>query len=520
MEGSQSQIYYIVPVTEAQPGETPVYRRKGYEEKLLDTLEGVSTVQDILIKNFNEVPDMDILGRRVVLEDGSLDKKITWETYADLKKHATALGSGILNLGLTEEKAQFRDYKLRFIGVQSKNSREWYITDTANCLYNFVTISLYDTLGEEAMQYMYNQTELSTVFLTANHAVQTANLAKTGKTQFLKNLVVLDSANLTQEIRDAVEGVTLYTFEEVLKAGEENLQEYAKVTPQHVTSFSYTSGTTGQPKGAMITHQNITAYISGVSTLAEIYEGDTHISYLPLPHIFERVVWSLILNTRAKSAIFNGDPKRLVEDLQIIKPNFLMSVPRIYNKFTDAIKGGFAQLPPEKKAFVDKAVETKLKNLKEKGELAHPQFDDPVFSNVRNMFGGRVRAMVSGSAPLSQGTKDFFSIALSAPLYEGYGQTEGCGGEFIQDNKDLSSGNVGGPYPHFEFKLIDVPAMNYFCTDKDEQGRPAPRGEILVRSKAVFLPTTKTKRRPERRRMRRVGSTQGISAPYSPRAEP
>ena len=456
MEGSQSKFFYTVPVSEPQPGETAIYRRKGYEDKLLDTLEGVSTVQDILIKNFNEVPEQEILGRRVVLEDGSLDKKITWETYADLKKHATDLGSGILNLGLTEEKAQFRDYKFRFIGIHSKNSREWFITDTANCLYNFVTIPLYDTLGEEAMEFMYNQTELTTVFLTANHAVQTANLVKTGKTQFLKNLVILDSANLTQEIRDAVEGVTLYTFEEVLKVGEENIQEYAKVAPQDVICFSYTSGTTGAPKGTIINHENIIAYIAGATPVTEVYEGYTHISYLPLPHIFERCCWSFILNVRGKVAVFNGDPKRIVEDLQIIKPDFLVSVPRLYNKFVDAIKGGFAQLPPEKKAFVDKAIEAKVKNLREKGEVSHPQFD-AVFEKVRNMFGGRIKAMASGSAPLSQDTKEFFSIALSAPLGEAYGQTEGCGGQFSQAVNDFSINHVGGPNPHLEFKLIDVP---------------------------------------------------------------
>ena len=489
MEVSKSQFFYTVPVTEALPGETAIYRRKGFEDKLYDTLEdGSKTIQDIIIKNFNEVPDLEVLGRRVVQEDGSLDNKITWETHADLKKLATALGSGILNLGLTEEKAQFRDYKLRFIGIHSINSREWFITDTANSLYNFVTMPLYDTLGEEAMVFMYNQTELSTVFLTANHVVKTANLIKEGKTQFLKNLVVTDAHNLTQEIRDAAagEGVTLYTFDDIIKAGEETLQEYAEVRPQDILCFSYTSGTTGLPKGAMISHENIVAMVAGTKEITLIQEGWTHISYLPMPHIYERCAWALVLKWRAKAAVFNGNPKRLVEDLQIIKPDFLFSVPRLYNKFTEAIKGGFAQLPAEKKAFVDKAIEVKLQNLREKNEIAHAQFDEPVFGKVKQMFGGKLKYLVTGSAPISKDVHEFFTIALSAPLAEGYGQTECCAAQFSQDAEDGGTGYVGGPNTHLEFKLIDVPEMNYFSTDKDEQGRPAPRGEILSRSKSVI----------------------------------
>ena len=82
--------------------------------------------------------------------------------------------------------------------IQSVNSREWLLLDIANSMYNFVTMPLYDTLGEAALQFMYNQTELSTAFLTANHAVKTANLVKSGDLQFVKNLVILDSRNLTQ----------------------------------------------------------------------------------------------------------------------------------------------------------------------------------------------------------------------------------------------------------------------------------------------------------------------------------
>ena len=481
------EIYYTTAVTEAKLGETPIYRRKGFEDRLYDTIEGVETVQDLHLKNFREVPEKDALGRRVQLEDGSLDKKITWETYADLKRLATALGSGIINLGLTDEKAQFRDYKLRFVGIQSPNSREWFILDTANSLYNFVTMPLYDTLGDDALEFMYNQTELSTAFVTANHVAKTAQLAAEGRLQFLKNIVVCDPQNLTDEIRAEVkEGVTLLTFDEVIKAGEENQHEYATVTPDDILCFSYTSGTTGQPKGAMLTHGNIIAMVSSGPIIIKIKEGYTHLSYLPLPHIFERCTLTIVLRQQGRIAAFNGNPKKLLEDLAIVKPDFMFSVPRLFNKFTAAIKAQFAQAPPEKRAVIEKAVETKIKNLRENFQYTHEQYDELVFGKIKQLLGGNVKYLLSGAAPISQDVHEFFNIAMCCPFVEGYGQTEACAAQYVQDVNDGSTGNVGGPMPHLEFKLIDVPEMNYFSTDKDEQGRAAPRGEVLTRSKCVF----------------------------------
>lgn len=100
-----------------------------------------------------------------------------------------------------------------------------------------------------------------------------------------------------------------------------------------------------------------------------------------------------------------------------------------------------------------------------------PQYDDLVFKNFRLAFGGSLRLLISGSAPIAKDTLDFFRIVLSCPVLEGYGQTEGSALEFCQYHIDTnSSGHVGGPMINVEFKIRDVPEMGYTSEDKDENG--------------------------------------------------
>ena len=105
---------------------------------------------------------------------------------------------------------------------------------------------------------------------------------------------------------------------------------------------------------------------------------------------------------------------------------------------------------------------------------------------MKEFFGGRLRFLVTGSAPLSKDIIDFFKIATSCPFYEGYGLTEAVGISFITQKWDSTSGHIGGPTACTEFKLVNVSEMNYTCKDKDETGQGTPRGELCIRGPSVF----------------------------------
>jgi len=258
--------------------------------------------------------------------------------------------------------------------------------------------------------------------------------------------------------------------------------------PTDIYTLSYTSGTTGEPKGAMIAHKNIVcaSQVDKFDAYFESVDRCVHLSYLPLPHVFERLLFGMVCHKKGKYGMFNGNVLKLKEDLAILKPNIFVSVPRLFNKFCDTIKMGLGQATGVKKWLVDRAVKVKMENYEEDGSVTDWFYDKLVFSKMKAVLGGEVKILLTGSAPIALEVIKFLKICFCANIAEGYGQTEGTAGEFLPDMGDHSSGNVGGVAKHLEMKLIDVPEMKYLSTDVDEQGRPTPRGEILVRGHSVI----------------------------------
>jgi long-chain acyl-CoA synthetase len=291
---------------------------------------------------------------------------------------------------------------------------------------------------------------------------------------------------LTDELKGQCDGVKIYTLTDVINAGKENILEYPEVTPDMIAFFSYTSGTTGTPKGAMISHRNVAAGVGGAEAVLPFENGWTHISYLPLAHVFERIVMLTFINAEGRYGIFSGDVRKITEDLAILKPDIFVSVPRLFNKFYDKIQAKMRAATGVKAFLANKALASKEANYESGGYFTHKMWDKLVFSKMQGALGGNVKYMLTGSAPISSDVRKFMKICFACPFAEGYGQTEGLGGQFVTDPNDPEMGHVGGPIPHVEFKLLDVPEMNYFSTDKDADGNLAPRGEILSRSACII----------------------------------
>lgn len=485
------QFTYAVEVTKPINGESGVYRCPDHKDQLLTSpKKKISTIQDIWLNQFKEKKDEDFLGHRPRMEGGELEKKYEWETFGQVEDLCKAFGSGTINLNLAAEKSQYLNYNLKLISIYAKNSREWVIIDTACCIYGITTIPIYDTLGEEATDHTFNETEVSTCCITCGHVKGIVERIKGGKVPHLKNLVIMDEWNLTSDVESMLKssGAKYYMFTEVLKNGRIKPQELPDVKPEDLALFSYTSGTTGKPKGAMISHKNLVCSLAGVETVIPFEQIGKiiHISYLPLAHVFERLLLTFVAFHDGKYGLFNGDVRKIKEDLQILKPTIFPSVPRLFNKFFDKMQAGMRDLSGCKASLAHKAVTTKLNNLEKSGSYKSFLYDALVFKKMKNALGGDVKFMVTASAPISDEVKKFLKIAMSCPFTEGYGQTEGLGGSFSTHPEDPTVGNVGGPLPSNEFKLIDVPEMNYFATDKDEDGNPSPRGEILVRGGNVI----------------------------------
>lgn len=349
---------------------------------------------------------------------------------------------------------------------------------------SLVTVPLYDTLGDEAVEFICRQAEMKTIIVSGNKIQLFMKIKE--RVETLKTIISLDPISAEDASKATRLSINLLYFADVEKNGEKNPSAEIPPKPTDLAVICYTSGTTGLPKGVMLTHGSILAAVSGVMLLTKydyaigLCADDVHLSYLPLAHVFERVVVQALLAFGARIGFYQGDTLKLLEDVVALKPTVFVSVPRLFNRIYDKVmsgvkaKGGIAQM------LFNHAYASKKRHLEE-GRLTHWLWDSLVFGSIRAKLGGKLRCMVTGSAPISPQVLDFLRICFSCEVYEGYGQTETSAASCLTQKGDWTSGHVGIPSPCNEIKLVDIPEMSYTSNDK-----PYPRGEVCFRGPSCF----------------------------------
>ena len=378
---------------------------------------------------------------------------------------------------------------------------EWVLSEHAVYSLGGATVPLYDTLGPDTVSFVLNQTNLSCCLCTRAEVPALIKAKTNGSCPQFKSIIVIDGilTDLAQQCSDA--GLQITSLAHVESHGAHvlstqkshngpNVQHSHSPPSGHdIATFCYTSGTTGNPKGALITHANLLSHVAGMGNFGITGSPtDRHLSYLPLPHIFERVVQCSTLLHGGSIGFFRGDPKLLLEDIIACRPTILPVAPRVLNKIHDKILVGINNAGGMKKKLFYAALHAKTEGLKN-GHLKHGFYDALIFNKIKKALGmDCVRVMVSGSAPLSANVMTFFRCMLGIPVQEGYGQTEGTASATLSHPDDITStGHVGGPVSACEIKLVDVPEMGYLSTDQSHRGKSCRgRGEILVRGPTVF----------------------------------
>jgi long-chain acyl-CoA synthetase len=458
---------------------------------LLESFDpAVTTMHDAFESTANILPANKCLGARPYDPQTKTYGPYEWIDYQTVQRRRKNLGAGLVylhkELGVTGDKYG--------VGLWCQNRPEWQIVDLACMSQALFSVSLYDTLGPDAIEFIIRHASLNCVATSVNHVAALLKLKPRLPT--LKVIVCLDPLSAGErpgeskgDILNALAaqaGVAIFDIHEVEDLGLQHPRPYNPPRPDDLITINYTSGTTGDPKGVLLTHRNAVAGTTSSFTVAQQHQEDIMLSYLPLAHIYQRVTEHAALWAGAGIGYFHGNILELPDDIKLLRPTGFTGVPRLYNRFYAGIREQTIEAPGIRGMLSRRAVETKLANANNpdpaKATNKHLLYDRIWAKKVAKALGlDRATVMVSGSAPIEPSLHQFLRIVFSNDFVQGYGLTESYAVSLCQLAGDMTVDNCGAVAPGTEVCIADVPEMEYLSSDK-----PHPRGELLLRGPTIF----------------------------------
>ncbi|KAF7731937.1 long-chain fatty acid-CoA ligase [Apophysomyces ossiformis] len=386
-------------------------------------------------------------------------------SYKEVARQAHEIGAGFSYLGL-KEKAKVEIFSPTNLFTQ-----------------NMTIVTAYETLGEDGLLHSMNETEVEAIFTTAELLPTVAKVID--KCPSLRIVVysgdAKDDALQKVRSRNVQHVLSLY---EVVTLGRQNRKEARPPEPEDLCCIMYTSGSTGNPKGVMLSHKNILAAISACNLLLGhlISDKDSMMAYLPLAHVLEFVVenvcifWGVTLGYASIRTLTDSSVRNCKGDIKEFRPTLMTGVPAVWESIRKGVLAKVNSASPKAQKMFHKAFATKAWLLER--HLPTRVIDRLVFNKIKEQVGGRLRFALSGGAPLSLETQKFLSVTV-CPILGGFGMTESCGMCSVMSPEQFAYGHVGAPMPCCEIKLVDVPDANYLSSN------PKPQGEVWVRGPAI-----------------------------------
>ncbi|ESQ38423.1 hypothetical protein EUTSA_v10029385mg [Eutrema salsugineum] len=480
MTSSQKRFIFEVEAakeaTDGKPSAGPVYRSTLAKDGFPNPIDGIDSCWDIFRTAVEKYPNNRMLGcREIVNEKGG---KYEWKTYKEVYDIVIKLGNSLRSCGIEEGGK---------CGIYGANCPEWIISMEACNAHGIYCVPLYDTLGAGAVEFIISHAEVSIAFVEEKKIPELLK-ACPHSTKYMKTVVSFGGVKSEQKEEAEKLGLVIHTWDDFLKLGEGKQYDLPVKKKSDICTIMYTSGTTGDPKGVLISNESIVTITTGVMHFLEsvnesLSEKDVYISYLPLAHVFDRAIEECIIQVGGSIGFWRGDVRLLIEDLGELKPTIFCAVPRVLDRVYTGLQqklsdGGFF-----KRKVFNVAFSYKFGNMK-KGQshvAAAPFCDKLVFNKVKQGLGGNVRIILSGAAPLASHIESFLRVVACCHVLQGYGLTESCAGTFVTLPDELDMlGTVGPPVPNVDIRLESVPDMEY-----DALGS-TPRGEICIRGKTLF----------------------------------
>ncbi|KAK4391077.1 Long chain acyl-CoA synthetase 9, chloroplastic [Sesamum angolense] len=363
------------------------------------------------------------------------------------------------------------------------------------CRRNVTVVTIYASLGEEAL--CHSETEVTTVICGYKELKKIANVS--GQLDTVKRIICMDDEFQSDaSLVSASNSWTITSFSDVEKLGRENPVDPDLPLSADIAVIMYTSGSTGMPKGVMMTHGNVLATVSAVMTIVPgLGNQDVYLAYLPLAHILELAAENII--AAIGSSIGYGSPLTLTDtsnkikrgtkgDATVLRPTLMAAVPAILDRVRDGVRKKIDATGGLSKKLFDLAYARRLSAINGSWfgawGLERLLWNLLVFRKVRAILGGRIRFILSGGAPLSGDTQRFINICLGAPIGQGYGLTETCAGGTFSEYDDTSVGRVGAPLPCSIIK-VDERGTRWFYSGDIGQFHADGCLEIIDRKKDI-----------------------------------
>ncbi len=360
------------------------------------------------------------------------------------------------------------------VAILSENRPEWTMADFAILALAGVSVPVYPTLLAWQIQYILNDSGSVGVICSTEEQLRKVMEVRV-QTPALHHIILCDAAQTT-----IANG---YTFDQIVESGKQDEvkngrsrfdETLRKAKPDDLATLVYTSGTTGNPKGAMLTHGNITSNVATIAGSVPFLPGDIALSILPLSHILERMVDFFYLYQGGTIA-YAEDVTKVAQNLAEVKPQFFAAVPRLFEKMRTRIMDNVAAAPKARQKIFHWALRVGAQRLPYRVEgkkmplalaIQSAVADKLVFKKIIDRLGGNVKFVVSGGAPLSAELAAFF-IGAGVEILEGYGLTETSPVIAVNTPSKRRIGTVGPVIPGVEVKI-------------------APDGEILTRGPHVM----------------------------------
>jgi len=443
----------------------------------------VDTVDKVWNNSVKLYSKKSCLGTRTILgeEDekqssGKVFKKLNlgdyeWLNYEEAHKISTNFGSGLVKLGL--------EPKMK-VTIYGETKQEWFLSALGAFSQNLTVCTLYTNLGEEAVCHGINETEVSVVITT--HALLPKFKNILNNCPQVRTVICIEDPLFKTNTEGFKEDVEIILFQSVVKMGEENPAAPSPPDTEDIAIIMYTSGSTGVPKGVLMSHKNLVATSTCILHAREPLPDDMYIAYLPLAHVLEllsectMVVLGVPIGYSSPNTLtdMSTSIKRGQKgDATLLKPTIMCTVPLILDRVYKNLVEGVKKRGPAFKKFFDFCYNYKLEWNKR--GFTTPILNALFFNKIKMILGGRMDFMIVGSAPLAPSTQEFMRTCIEMKLCQGFSMTETTCSGTLQVPGSVDVGVCGGAMAGVEVRLVNWEEGNYKITDK-----PHPRGELVI----------------------------------------